>query len=890
MILYIKYLIINVDILIITVFHKTHIMEELYSPHDIERIVQKYWDKHQTFVVTEDKNKEKYYCLSMLPYPSGHLHMGHVRNYTIGDVISRYQRMLGKNVLQPMGWDAFGLPAEQAAITNNICPSKWTYSNIKYMKNQLQSLGFSYDWTREIVTCHPEYYKWEQWFFTVLYKKGLVYKKIALVNWCSYHKTVLANEQVINNCCWRCQTKIQYKKIPQWFMKITDYAEQLLDGLNHLKYWPEEVKTMQRHWIGRSKGVNVIFKIFNSDKTIVIYMTRLDIFMGLTYLTISIDHPIALKEATNNSKLKNFIQINSNFFNKKNHNDLINIKKKGFFTKIYALHPITHTKLPIWVANFIIPLESDGIGAVASCPAHNQQDWEFAQIYHLPIFPVIKHVDGKYPDIINKAMTNHGILYNSGKFNELTSDIANNLITKTLINKGLAISKISYRLKDWGVSRQRYWGVPIPMITLKNGMIIPVPINQLPVTLPENVYLKVNDNILNKYSNWKQTIYKNQIAFRDTDTFDTFMESSWYYARYTCPNYHNGMLDVNAAKYWLPIDQYIGGIEHAIMHLLYFRFYHKLMRDTGLISSDEPAVRLLCQGMILADSFYYLSNNNQKIWISPADVTIIKRNTKGHIIDAIDTHGNHVFYGGMCKMSKSKNNGIDPNIMIQKYGADAVRFFIMFAAPVNASLEWKESGIIGAQRFLKRVWNITYQHIQSGLINTLQLDNLNYEQKSIRHNLHKTIIKVTEDIDQKQSFNTALSSIMKLINILYYAPKTNIQDRSIIQEALLIIVQLLYPFTPHISFILWKALGNSKNIDFSKWPVANNQAIQNDTVLIIIQVNGKTRKKILVPKNSNQDTILKIAKQSTSLNKSLMNKQINKIIYIPNKIINFIIT
>lgn len=863
-------------------------MEKLYLPKHIERIVQEYWHKHQTFSVVEDKNKEKFYCLSMIPYPSGNLHMGHVRNYTIGDVISRYQRMLGKNVLQPMGWDAFGLPAEQAAITNNICPSQWTYSNIKYMKNQLKSLGFSYDWTREIITCHPEYYKWEQWFFTILYKKGLVYKKTALVNWCAYHKTVLANEQVINNCCWRCHTQIEYKKMPQWFIKITNYADQLLEGLNQLQYWPEKVKTMQRHWIGRSEGINVVFKIFNANKTITIYLTRLDIFMGITYLTISIDHPIALKAATTNPELSNFIQINNKIFRKKNANDFINFKKSGFFTKIYAIHPITYNKLPIWVANFVVPIESDKIGAIASCPAHNQQDWDFANTYQLPIFPVIKYFNGKIPDITNKAMTNQGILFNSNNFNGLTSDVAASIITKTLINQGSATSQISYRLKDWSISRQRYWGVPIPMITLKNGTIQPVPIDQLPIILPENMYSTTNYNTLNKYSSWNQIIHKNQIAFRDTDTFDTFMESSWYYARYTCPNYHNGMLDSNAANYWLPIDQYIGGIEHAIMHLMYFRFYHKLMRDIGLIHSDEPAIRLLCQGMILTDSFYYLSNTNQKIWVSPSTVTV-KRDGRGHIINAIDSNGNHLIYGGICKMSKSKNNGIDPNIMIQKYGADAIRFFIMFAAPVNASLEWKESGIIGAQRFLKRIWNITYKHIQSGLINILKLDNLNYEQKSIRYNVHKTIIKVTEDIDRKQSFNTALSSIMTLVNILYDAPKVSIQDRSILQEALLIIVQLLYPFTPHISFMLWKALGNSNNIDYVKWPIANRQAIQKDTTLIIIQVNGKTRKKIFVSTNINKDVILQIAKKEIFLNKKFINKQINKIIYIPNKIINFLI-
>lgn len=864
-------------------------MEKLYNPNHIERTVQQYWHKNQTFSTIEDKNKEKYYCLSMIPYPSGNLHMGHVRNYTIGDVISRYQRMLGKNVLQPMGWDAFGLPAEQAAITNNICPSQWTYSNIKYMKYQLQSLGFAYDWNREIITCQPKYYRWEQWFFTVLYKKGLVYKKTTLVNWCPYHKTVLANEQVINNCCWRCHTQIQYKKIPQWFIKITSYADQLLDGLDQLKHWPKEVKNMQRHWIGRSEGINVVFKIVDSNETITIYMTRLDIFMGITYISISIDHPIALKTATICPELNAFIQTNSNIFNQIDQKKIVQNEQKGFFTKIYAIHPITRDKLPIWVTNFVVPIKFDGIGIIASCPAHNQQDWKFAHKYCLPIIPVIKYFNGNIPNIKIQAMTDQGILFNSKHFNELTSSVASNVITKTLINQGVAKLKVSYHLKDWSISRQRYWGVPIPMIMLSNGTICPVPVNQLPVILPENISSVIHENILKKHTDWNKIIYKNQIAFRDTDTFDTFMESSWYYARYTCPNYHDGMLDSNAANYWLPVDQYIGGIEHAIMHLMYFRFYHKLMRDAGLINSDEPAIRLLCQGMILNDSFYYLSNNNQKIWISPSNITIT-RDAHGKIINAVDLNGQHVIYAGMCKMSKSKNNGVDPNIMIRKYGADAIRFFIMFAAPVHATLKWKESGIIGAQRFLKRLWNITYQHIQFFKpTSTFYINNLNVEQKFIRYNIHKTIVKVTDDINRRQSFNTALSAIMELVNILYCAPRANIQDQWIIQEALSITVRLLYPFTPHISFVLWKALGHTKNIDDAKWPVVDHKAIQNNKILIIVQINGKKRKKIFVLPNSNKDAIYNIAKKEIFSDKNFQNSQINKIIYIPNKIINFLI-
>ncbi|CAD83383.1 leucyl-tRNA synthetase [Candidatus Blochmanniella floridana] len=865
-------------------------MKKLYFPHQIERIVQQHWNDNQTFSVTEDKNKQKFYCLSMLPYPSGNLHMGHVRNYTIGDVISRYQRMLGKNVLQPIGWDAFGLPAEQAAIIHKKNPSDWTYSNIQYMKQQLKSLGFAYDWKRELITNDPQYYRWEQWFFIILYEKGLVYRKTTLVNWCPYHNTVLANEQVINGGCWRCHTKIQYKKIPQWFIKITHYADQLLNGLNQLQYWPEQVKTMQRNWIGQSTGTNVIFKILNSNiTTITVYIARLDTFMGISYLTISVDHPITLQIAKINPDLANFISIYNTISIQLHNKQFICHKKKGIFTNLYAVHPITFTKLPIWVANFITPLEFDGQGAIASCPAHDQHDWEFAHQYDLPIKPVIKYADGELPNITNQAMIEPGILFNSDNFDDLTSHTAINYISKKLIDLKIAKTKIFYHLQDWGVSRQRYWGVPIPMIKLKNGIIQPVPKSELPVILPEIIYTKNNENnILSKNFNWTHTTYKNQDVIRDTDTFDTFMESSWYYARYTCPHYHDGMLQSDAANYWLPIDQYIGGIEHATMHLMYFRFYHKLMRDIGLIQSNEPAIRLLCQGMILADSFYYISNDGQKNWVSPNKV-ISTRDKMGHIIKSIDADGNNVIYAGLCKMSKSKNNGIDPNAMIQKYGADAVRFFIMFAAPAHSTLEWKESGIEGALRFLKRLWNITYQHIQNGLIHQLNMYKLENKHKIIRQKVHETIIKVTDDIDRRQSFNTALAAIMKLFNdIQDIFPINNTQDRSVLHEALSIIVKLLYPFTPHISYILWKELGYTNTIDDTTWPTPDLQAIQTQEILIIVQINGKKKKKIFVPINSDKNTIHEIAKQAIYQDKNLESKYVHKIIYIPNKIINFI--
>lgn len=867
-------------------------MHKLYCPNKIEKIVQKHWYENQVFSVTENNTKEKYYCLSMMPYPSGNLHMGHVRNYTIGDVISRYQRMLGKNVLQPIGWDAFGLPAEQAAITNNIEPLIWTYKNINYMKSQLQSLGFAYDWNRELITCDPKYYRWEQWFFTILYKKGLVYKKTTLINWCPYHKTVLANEQVINNCCWRCNTNVKYKKIPQWFIKITNYAEELFYGLDKLTYWPKAVKIMQRNWIGRSEGINVFFQIVNSDDVIKIYITQLNVFMGITYLIISIDHPIALKTANTDLQIADFIKKNDAVYFSLNKNNVFSLKKRGIFTKMYAIHPINNDILPIWIVNFITRIDCNGTGSKASIPAHNQQDLEFAHYYNLPIKPVIKNFDNVIPIIKHKSIINQGTLFNSGEFDGLTTHVASKVITATLIQRGLAHYKIHYRLKDWGISRQRYWGVPIPMLTIFNsGIVQPVPINQLPVILPNNIY-KNNKIIhsLKKNLEWTKSIYDGQLAIRETDTFDTFMESSWYYARYTCPHYHEGMLNAYSANYWLPIDQYIGGIEHAIMHLMYFRFYHKLMRDAGLVKSDEPAVRLLCQGMVLSDAFYYLSNDGQRIWVSCDKINILHRDKAGNITKAIDIHGHNVIYAGMCKMSKSKNNGIDPTAVIKKYGADSVRFFIMFAAPPEATLEWKTSGLNGACRFLQRIWSLVYHHIQSGPIyNIMNTPMLNAYQKTMRFYIHKTIVKVTDDIDRRQTFNTALAEIMKLVNKLTDFPQSNTQDRVILQEALSIIVRLLYPFTPHISFILWKFLGESKDIDNVSWPIADKTALTYEKTLIIIQINGKIKHKIFVPLNSSKNEIFKIVKKETILYKYLFEKKIKKIIYILNTVMNIVI-
>lgn len=859
-------------------------MQEQYRPEEIETRVQLHWQENKTFKVTEEPGKEKYYCLSMLPYPSGRLHMGHVRNYTIGDVISRYQRMLGKNVLQPIGWDAFGLPAEGAAVKNNTAPAPWTYANIDYMKNQLKLLGFGYDWDREVTTCKPDYYRWEQWFFTKLYEKGLVYKKTSAVNWCPNDQTVLANEQVIDGCCWRCDSKVERKEIPQWFIKITDYADQLLNDLDTLESWPEQVKTMQRNWIGRSEGVEITFDVADSADKLTVYTTRPDTFIGATYVAVAAAHPLALRAAATNPALTAFIDECRN--TKVAEADMATMEKKGIPTGLFVVHPLTGEKLPVWAANFV--LMDYGTGAVMAVPGHDQRDWEFATKYQLPIKPVILNLDGSEPDVSTQAMTEKGTLFNSGEFSGLDHEAGFNAIADKLVALGVGARKVNYRLRDWGVSRQRYWGAPIPMVTLEDGTVIPAPEDQLPVILPEDVTMDGITSPIKADPNWAKTTVNGQPALRETDTFDTFMESSWYYARYTCPQYDQGMLDPAAANYWLPVDQYVGGIEHAIMHLMYFRFFHKLMRDAGLVTSDEPAKRLLCQGMVLADAFYYTGNSGERIWISPSDVTV-ERDDKGRILKAFDQEGRELVYAGMSKMSKSKNNGIDPQVMVEKYGADTVRLFMMFASPAEMTLEWQESGVEGANRFLKRVWKQVYDHTEKGATHALDVATLTEDQKALRRDLHKTIAKVTDDIGRRQTFNTAIAAVMELMNKLAKAPQESEQDRALTQEALLAVVRMLYPFTPHVCFTLWQALGGSGDVDTAPWPVADEDAMVEDSKLVVVQVNGKVRGRITVAADATQDQVQARAAQEHLVAKYLEGVTVRKVIYVPGKLLNLVV-
>ncbi len=857
-------------------------MQELYNPKEIENKFQTQWDENQSFKAIEDPSKEKYYCLSMFPYPSGKLHMGHVRNYTIGDVVSRFQRMQGKNVMQPMGWDAFGLPAENAAIKNNTAPAGWTYENIEYMKTQLKQLGFGYDWSRELATCRPEYYRWEQWFFTKLVEKDLVYKKMATVNWDPVDQTVLANEQVIDGRGWRSGALVEQKEIPQWFIKISAYAQELLDDLDQLEEWPEQVRTMQRNWIGRSEGIEMDFKVSGSDETFSVYTTRPDTVMGVTYVAVAAQHPLALAAAKNNPTLAAFCEKCKNV--KLAEADLATMDKEGVDTGLKAIHPITGEEVPIWTANFV--LMGYGSGAVMSVPAHDQRDYEFAKAYGLDIKAVIKPADSDV-DISTEAYTEKGICFNSGEFDGLDFTAAFDAVEAKLVSENKGKRQVNFRLRDWGVSRQRYWGAPIPMLNLEDGSVVPVPEDQLPVVLPEDVQMNGITSPIKADPEWAKTTYKGQPAFHETDTFDTFMESSWYYARYCSPQSDDMMLDPEKANYWLPVDQYIGGIEHAILHLLYSRFFHKLLRDVGLVNCDEPYKKLLTQGMVLADAYYYEDEKGGKVWVSPNDV-ITETDAKGKVIAAKTKDGREVIYDGMSKMSKSKNNGIDPQLMIDKYGADSVRLFMMFAAPADQTLEWSDSALEGSLRFLKRLWKVAFEHVSLGEVADLDLKAHTDEQKTLRRELHKTIAKVSDDIGRRQTFNTAIASVMELMNKLTKAATKAEQDRAILQEALVATVKLLAPITPHICAELYAALGQSEDLLNAPWPSVDQSALVEDSKLIIVQVNGKLRSKLTVAADAQQEAVEKLALADEHVSKFTDGKTIRKIIYVPGKLLNIV--
>ncbi|KFJ43575.1 leucine--tRNA ligase [Francisella philomiragia] len=809
-----------------------------YNFTQIEQQAQKYWRENNSFKAVEDKNKEKFYCLSMLPYPSGTLHMGHVRNYTIGDVIARYQKMQGKNVLHPMGWDAFGLPAENAAIKHKKSPYEWTKSNIAYMRSQLDSLGFSFDWSREIATCDESYYKWEQWFFIQLYKKGLAYRKNSVVNWDPVDQTVLANEQVVDGRGWRSGALIEKKEIPQWFLKITDYADELLKDINQLDGWPEAVKTMQTNWIGKSKGLTVKFKIQNSDKEIEVFTTRPDTLMGVSYLGIAPEHPLAIEEAKTNSQLKSFIDECKRISTMEA--DLATQEKKGFKTSIQAIHPISGETVDVWVANFV--LMGYGSGAVMSVPAHDQRDWEFAQKYNIALKQVIKPSENKSKlDLDKEAFTEKGILINSGEFDGLNFKSAYQAIKKYLFDNDKGYETTNFRIHDWGISRQRYWGCPIPMIHCNDCGLVPEKEENLPVKLPTNVTLTEAGSPLKDIPEFLNVACPNcgKPATRETDTFDTFFESSWYYARYTCPTADKMLSE--EANYWLPVDKYIGGIEHAIMHLLYARFFHKLMRDQGLVTSDEPFKNLLTQGMVLKDG---------------------------------------------AKMSKSKGNTVDPQELIDKYGADTVRLFSMFAAPPEQSLEWSDTGVDGANKFLRKVYNYAYTNKEILAKNiTIDVTKLSKNDKKARYEIYANLKQAIFDFDKSQ-FNTVVSACMKILNTLNNYD--NLSD-SVKLEGFSILLRILSPFTPHICHYLWQEIGLGEDILHTQFPTVDDIALEKDEFLLVVQINGKVKVKLELEASLTKEQVEQEVLSDEHIKTFIEDKQIVKVIYVPQKLINIVV-
>jgi len=807
---------------------------------------QRFWDEARTFHAVEDPQREKFYCLCMFPYPSGRLHMGHVRNYTIGDVVSRYQRMMGKNVMQPMGWDAFGLPAEGAAIKHGMAPAKWTRENIDYMRDQLKRLGFGYDWDRELATCDPDYYRWEQWLFTRMLEKGLAYKKKAIVNWDPVDQTVLANEQVIDGCGWRSGAPVERREIPQWFLRITDYAEELLAGLDDLD-WPEPVKTMQRNWIGRSEGVEVEFGIEAADDILCIYTTRPDTLMGVSYMAVAAEHPLAIQAAATDPTLQVFIEECQQ--NAVSEAAMETMEKQGRPLDINAIHPITGEPVPVWVANFV--LIGYGTGAVMAVPGHDQRDWEFAQEYSLPIKQVIAPApaDDTACNIDSAAFVERGVLIESGKYTGLTSAEAFDAIATDLEAAGTGQRQVNYRLRDWLISRQRYWGAPIPVIVSGDGQSFGAPDESLPIVLPEDVDLDDGGSPIKKMSSFYETTdpRTGEPATRETDTFDTFMESSWYYARFCSPGSDSAMLD-ERARYWLPVDLYIGGIEHAILHLLYARFFHKIMRDEGLVDSAEPFKKLLTQGMVLKDG---------------------------------------------AKMSKSKGNTVDPQGLINRYGADTVRLFIMFASPPEQSLEWSDDGVQGASRFLRRLWRFVQDQVQGELPGELpeklNIDLLDDAQRDLRRAVHGTIKKVSDAIGRRYTFNTAIAANMELMNTVMKFKVHNAQDRAVVREALDAIVPMLAPIVPHICHELWHVLGHKTAVVDESWPKFDASALKAETLQIIVQVNGKLRARIDVAADAVKADIERAALADDNVKRFIADQSVRKVIVVPGKLVNVVV-
>jgi leucyl-tRNA synthetase len=816
-------------------------MSAAYHPETVELDAQKFWSESKSFEVGEDTDKEKFYCLTMFPYPSGKLHMGHVRVFTISDVIARFHRMQGKHVLQPMGWDAFGMPAENAAIRNQVPPADWTYRNITEMRAQMDRLGYAYDWSRELTTCRPEYYRWEQWLFTKMFDKGLVYRKNSVVNWDPVDQTVLANEQVIDGRGWRSDALVERREIPQWFMKITAYADELLEALDSMPGWPDSVKTMQRNWIGRSEGVELTFDVVGEDEPLTVFTTRPDTLFGVTYMAVAAEHPLAEKAAAGNARIAAFVEECKKTGAAEA--TLETMEKKGMALGIDVIHPLTGDKVPLWVANFV--LMSYGTGAVMAVPGHDERDWEFAKKHGLPIRQVIAPADGSEIDIEEAVFLEKGITINSGDYDGLDYGSAFNAIADWFEKNGRGRRTVNYRLRDWGVSRQRYWGAPIPIIYCDDCGAVPVPEADLPVVLPEDVEFTGHGSPLKDMPEFINAKCPKcgKDARRETDTFDTFVESSWYFARYACPDNDEVMLDERAA-YWTPVDQYTGGIEHAILHLLYSRFFQRVMRDEGLTDVSEPFTNLLTQGMVLKDG---------------------------------------------AKMSKNKGNVVDPAELIAKYGADTVRLFMMFAAPPDQALEWSDDGVQGSFRFLKRFWNAVQAHVDAGAVKELDVASLNAEQKALRRKTHQSIAKISDDIGRRYTFNTAVAASMELLNAVTRFDGESDADRAVVQEALEAVVSMLSPIVPHICHTLWHALGHDTAIVDERWPEIDESALAADLVEIVVQVNGKLRGRVSVAADADNDTIAGQALADPNVQRFVEGKPVRKTIVVPGRLVNIVV-
>ena len=850
-------------------------MQDTYDPAAVEREAQQFWRSRSSFRSIEDPAKPKFYCLSMFPYPSGKLHMGHVRNYTIGDVLTRHYRMRGFNVLQPMGWDAFGLPAENAAMANRVPPAKWTYDNIAYMKAQLQGLGFALDWERELATCRPEYYRWNQWLFTRLFRKGLAYKKTGVVNWDPVDQTVLANEQVIEGRGWRTGALVEKREIPMYFLRITAYAEELLGALDDLPGWPEQVKLMQKNWIGRSEGVRVGFSydLEKQARVLWVFTTRADTLMGATFCAVAAEHPIAAFAAKSDPKIAAFVEECKR--GPAMEAELAQIEKKGMPTGVFVSHPISGEKLPVWVANYV--LMGYGEGAVMAVPAHDERDYEFALKYGLPIRPVIRHPLGDtVPAPWKPEFAEYGVCINSGPYDGKAFQQAVDAIAEDLEKKGLGEKQVQWRLRDWGISRQRYWGCPIPIVHCPSCGDVPVPDAELPVKLPEHLVPDGTGNPLAKLPEFYDAKCPScgRPARRETDTMDTFVDSSWYFARFCSPGQEKAMVD-ERARYWMPVDQYIGGIEHAILHLLYSRFFQRVMRDEGLLDLAEPFTNLLTQGMVLAES-YYTDAGGRREWVNPAEV-VVEKDSKGKIVSAKrKSDGAAVVYDGIGTMSKSKNNGVDPQALIDKYGADTARFYTMFASPPTNTLEWSDESVDGSYRFLKRVWDFAYRFSRAQCADRLDA--------KLRYQIHLELKKANDDIE-RHKFNTVASACMKILNALEELPDWDATSK----EGLSILLRLLSPISPHIAHHLWRGLGFGEDIMAAPWPEPDPGALEQDEVELVVQVNGKLRGSIRVPKAADRGAIEGLALANPNVQKFVAGQSVKKVVVVPGRLVNLVV-